>query len=876
MDLLERDDALGSLVKHAAAARAGEGRLVLVAGEAGVGKTSLLEALRTRVTDARWLWGSCDGSFTPQPLGPLFDIAAQVGGELAAACAADASRDRLFRLLLADLAESPTWTVVVLEDVHWADESTLDLLSFLTRRIRATATLLLATYRDDGLSSEHRLARTVGELCRQRPTARMTLPPLSESAVGLLAWGSGFEPFDLHRLTGGNPFYVTELLAAGPNHLPQSARDAVLARLARLSDRGRRLVEAAAVVGSKVEVELLRDVAGPHMDAIDECLSEGVLCSDVDSFRFRHEIARDAVEAALPAHRHRDLHRRALEALSALGVTDDARLAHHAVGAGDAAAVVHHALRAARRASELSSHREAVAQYERARGFAAGLPAVERAALNSDLASECGYVERWEQSAEAAETALDLWRQVGDDLRVGSTLLLLSRAMFRLGRGKECDAASAEAVAVLERRGPSAELASAYAARAFSLFGKDDDEALVMARRARVLAEDTQAHEALSDALNTEGCVLMNLGQDGMPQVRRALDVAITAGSGFYAGRAFANLHTTLLEQYRFAEAESTFAEGVAYADELDLGVYSTCLHGGHARMLAKQGRWEEAEALCVEMLARSEVSPVNRLNFLDALGIIYARRGQHDAASPVLSEALATAEGMTNRGWYVQAVLSRLEATWLAGDQARAVEQAHAVLDIVRKDGPESRGALAAWLRRLGDTGAELSDLADPYSRQIAGDWHGAASVWRARGCPFDAALALLDSNDEKGVTEALRLFDQLGATAAVPHAQSALRRLGLTVIPRGRRPATRTDRFGLTAREQEVLAALRDGGTNADIAARLFISEKTVDHHVSSVLAKMGVRSRRDAVRTAEQADEAAALPARPVALRRGDRTG
>src|SRR3954451_7132290 len=186
MRLLEREAALAALDEYAADACAGDGRLVLVAGEAGVGKTALVAALRER-PDARWLWGACEGSFTPRPLGPVYDVASQVGGSLRDACDVDASRQRIFRALLDELTSSDQLTVLCLEDLHWADEATLDVLGFLASRLRGTRLLLVATYRNDGLAPDHPLRMTMGELGTQSATRRIDLPPLSRAAVSALA-----------------------------------------------------------------------------------------------------------------------------------------------------------------------------------------------------------------------------------------------------------------------------------------------------------------------------------------------------------------------------------------------------------------------------------------------------------------------------------------------------------------------------------------------------------------------------------------------------------------------------------------------------------------------------------------------------------------
>ena len=264
--LLEREAQLASLTSYAAEALRGDGRLVLVGGEAGVGKSALVEQAQRDLPEAHWFWGACDGLFTPRPLGPLFDIASKLGGELLELCRADAPREDLFRALLRQISQPAELHVLVMEDVHWADEATVDLLRFLGRRLRDAPVLLIATYRDDGLSPGDPLRVALGDLATQRSTRRIGLAPLTEHAVGLLAADSGLEAAALYRLTGGNPFYVTEVVQSGMGEVPPSARDAVLARAARLSAGSRAVLDAAALTGTRAELALL--VVGDRVPAV--------------------------------------------------------------------------------------------------------------------------------------------------------------------------------------------------------------------------------------------------------------------------------------------------------------------------------------------------------------------------------------------------------------------------------------------------------------------------------------------------------------------------------------------------------------------------------------------------------------------------------
>ena len=326
----------------------------------------------------RILWGSCEPLRTPRPLGPFVDVAEVVGGELADLVAASARPHEVARAILEEL-RGRRLTVLVLEDLHWADEATLDVAALLAARIGSAPALVLASYRDDERDRAPALRVLLGELA-ERPR-RLRVEPFSLAAVAVLAAPHGLDASDLHALTGGNPFFVTEVLAAAGERLPETVRDAVLARVARLSEAGRRLLEAVAIVPGQVEIWLLEALAVSLLDQLDECLASGVLTARDATVAFRHELARLAVEEAIPPNRRLALHRAALPPSKANRSTDFARVAHHAEAAADTKAVLQWAPRAARRAAASGAHREAAAQYARALRFADAQPPEVRAEL---------------------------------------------------------------------------------------------------------------------------------------------------------------------------------------------------------------------------------------------------------------------------------------------------------------------------------------------------------------------------------------------------------------------------------------------------------------------------------------------------------------
>jgi len=863
MALLERESALAALAEYAAQARQGQGRLVFVNGEAGVGKSTLVEQLTQDLPDARFVWGACDGLFTPRPLGPLLDIAEQLGGPLSDLCRARVERHELFTALLRQISEPNQLHLVVIEDAHWADESTVDLIRFLGRRIHSAAVLLVVTYRDDELPARAPLRAALGELASSGATRRIGLAPLTERAVRTLAEGSGLDPAELYRVRGGNPFYVTEVIRSGTGSVPESARDAVLSRAARLSGEAWKALEIMALVGLRTDSRLLKAVAGCPPDIVDELLASGLVVDDVAWLRYRHEIARMAVASTIPAHRRATIHADILAALLEQGSDDDAQLAFHAEGADDAPAARHHATRAAQQAAAMFSHHEAAAQYARALRFAADADPATVASLHEGHAAQLSLIDFWQDAAAEYERALALWRAIGDRRREGETLRLLARTMWRLCRGAEAVALAEAAVRVLEPLGHSRELAWAYANLAGQYMSDGRyAEAIEYAQRAQEVARAVGATEVLSEALNTEGCCRSALGEPWTDRLTEALRVA--HGHPASAARAYTNLNGLLFDERRFAEAERYFLDGVRYCDDHDIPTYASCLRGNQAMMLDRTGRWHEAEALCVELLDQV-VSPENRLFPLLTLGLIRARRGQ-DGAAGALDEAMSLAEGIGGMRLVV-AHLARAEVHWLSGELTaaqRALDAAGAKSDLVSA---WTRGEIAAWRQRIArsTTGVDPSMasgafggpdvIAGPYRMILDGAGHQAAQAFLEMGCPYDAALALFDTDEEEAMRRALSILMDLGATATARLLRQRMRRLGMRSIPAGARAATRAHPAGLTPREREVLDLICAGHTNAEIARRLFLSVKTVDHHVSAVLAKLGAPTRRDAAARARE---------------------
>jgi DNA-binding CsgD family transcriptional regulator/tetratricopeptide (TPR) repeat protein len=853
--LLEREDALSTLEAAFGAVVAGHGGVALVSGEAGIGKTSLVRAFvagERRAT--RVLAGACDDLAVPRPLGPFLDIARELPG---LAVELEQGGVDAARVVLDELG-GPGATICIVEDAHWADEATIDVLTYVARRVESVSALLVVSFRDDEVGPDHPLRRALAATPAGL-TQRLELERLSVEAVAALA-GAEVDATALRAITGGNPFFVREVLGSGPGRTPASVRDAVLARAARLSDAARAVAELVSVFPARPSLSLLEECAESAASlhaGLSECERGGLLAVDHDLVGFRHELARWAVEESLAAPRRRDLNRVVLLAL-ARREAGPARLAHHAWAAGDADAIVRHGLDAAHDAVAARSHREAEALLIRVLEYEHLLAIRERAAALELLSEEAYYGNQTERATSARQRALALRRELGEPLATGATLRWLSRIHWMAGDGAAAERAAAEAVEQLESSPDSRELAMALSNRSqLAMLAQRNEDALRWGKRAITLAHRLGDTETLVHAQTNVGNALTRTDLDaGLELLESAATLAIDAGLDEHGGRALVNAAWGLKDARRNERARESLERALAFVRERELNVYVEYLLATRALVDLAMGDWDAADAAAAKLVAQPRLAnTVARIPALEVTGLVALRRGQPEARGHLdAAWELARATGEIQRLRPI--ACARAEAAWLQEDAAAVDAATRETLDLALNVGhPWDVGELVLWRFRGGLPAAAPASCPLPIACELAGDARGAARHWAALGEPYAQAVALLGASEPEPLLEGIALLDRLGATAVAALGRARLRRAGVARVPRGPRPATRANPAGLTARQLEVLELVVQGLSNPEIAQRLFLSPKTVEHHVAAMLDKLGVRSRRDAASAARR---------------------
>lgn len=851
--LLERDEELAVLDRcWSRVSDTGSGQLVLVTGEAGAGKTSLLRRFWSGLdASVRVLWAACDALATPRPLGPLLDVARAVEGSLRETLDAQAQPYDVADALLEELDPYGRPTVLVIEDLHWADDATLDVVRILARRLPSIEGLLLFTFREEELSRFSPLRSLLGDLGGTSGINRLDIAPLSAAGVAQLAAGSGIDADELHARTGGNPFFVSEAIAAGSEGLPRSVSDAVLSRAGRLGPTPRRLLDTVAIVPAGVEAWLLAALADDPEADLEACVASGMLRFSPTGVEFRHELARQAIEGSIAPDRRLNLHRKALKALSAPpnGRADVTRLAYHAEAAADTAAVLDFAPRAARLAASVGAHSEAQAQYGRALRFADGLDPRERADLLESFAQESYLTDMRLGAIEAAGEAVAIYAAADDPVGQGRCLNKRAQLHACAGNATPVRADLEAAVSVLAPCPTSTELAIACGALAISLIEDSAELALETAQRGVEIAERAGDRAALSKVLNNQGITQLLVGDPaGEQQLRRSLELALESDDGPQAGVGYINLVFGLGLSHRWNAADLYIEEGISYCSRRGLDAWEQCLLAYRAESELCKGSWDKVPGTAAAVFAGSpdwHVEP--RFSAAVNLGLLRARRGDPGAWA-LLDEASAMACRTAEALVIGQAACARAEARWLEGDFAGVAAEADAFVP-AGVDSELHVGALAVWRRRAGLPWEEPNRADSAHRLELAGDPGAAASEWVKHGCPYDSALAVLTDGNVSQLREAHETLTSLGARPAAAVAARRLREAGERGVPRGPRARTRENSFGLTARQLEVLGLMAEGKRNGEIAERLVLSPKTVDHHVSAILGKLDARTRGEA---------------------------
>lgn len=854
MELIERDYPLQRLHEAVERAEQGSGLIVLVSGEAGIGKTSLVRRLvRDRTGEGdRVLWGSCEALFSPRPLGPIYDMAGAFDGDVQGMLGVDGPRARLFTAILSDLQHSQRTTILILEDLHWADTATLDLVKYLARRVHPLRAVLLLTYRDDEISDRHPLQTVFGDL----PTdaaMRIPLQRLSEDAVTDMARRSGCAAEGIFATTGGNPFFVTEILRA--DGVPATVRDAVLARAARQAPPVRSLLDLVAIVPARVEIAMVDAVLAPSLDDLSSALASGLLTAADGWYAYRHELARMAVEEALAAPVATALHARVLACLeTGNDPAPMARLVHHAAGAGDAAAVLRYAPLAAAEAISHGSHCEAAKLYGMALAYASRLPLRDQAELLGRRSYQCYLTDQADEAMSASLRALAIWRELGERMQEGNTLRWLSRLQWFAGCNRDAEAYADDAVALLEQMPEESEFAWALSNRSqlYMLAGRTP-EAVAWGTRAMELAKRVDDTEVLCHAMNNVGTAMLSSGDpEGRHWLEESLSIALDRGYGEHVARAYANLTSTEVTTRNYVVAARTIHEAGVYFAERDLDSWANYVLAWKARVDFEQGRWDDAARLASQLIVRDAVAPVTRIPAMAVLARIRLRRGD-PGATELIDEAseLASQTGELQR--LAPIAVARAEAAWLRGETCLNDPWVRHTYEMAEALGDRRElGELGFWLWKLGAGQGKYRDSDDPYAMQWEGAWQAAADAWRILACPYMRAMALWDG-EEACKLDALAIFEAMGACATVKLCRAQLRQAGIRGVTRGPRATTVANPAGLTTRERHVMSLLAKGLSNAEIAQHIVRSEKTVEHHISAILRKLDVCSRGEAVAAA-----------------------
>ncbi|MDT0595275.1 helix-turn-helix transcriptional regulator [Glaciecola petra] len=868
--LLEREAAINTF-NNALAESKRAGKVLLLGAEAGMGKTTLLEHMREISKDAYTVyWSGCDPLFTPRPFAPIHDFARQFAPELFPVLNSnDKTAKTASQIILAffnRLEKFDKPTLLIIEDVHWADNATLDMLQYIVRRISVVPCLLCLSYRVDEVTIEHPFS-TVINLVPSAHARRVELTPLSLESVKSLAKGKHSDPEKLHEISSGNPFFISEILATDQQlnkDVPSSVRDAVGARLNSLNNDEKSLLTTLCFIPYSIPLVLIKHLfPQDNQNSLASCLSRKFLNTDIDDeFRFNHELSRLAILSTVPIHIQKQTHANILLAIEALKLTDNlAWLVHHAELALDHVKVLEYAPEAAMQAAKLGAHKEAASYYSKAIKYIEYADSELAAKLYESWAYEAGLTIQTDTSViDARRTAITLYRALGRKEKVAENLRNLSRLYWYQGQSERAEQLANQAISEFEKLPASSELAMAYSMRSqLDMLNDRTQNAIFWGQKALAIEKQFANPLVRAHALTNVGSALVMHGDaSGEALLQESLEVSIENGIHEEAARVYTNYSDYCVRFKLLDKAEEMTTQGIQFDIAHELDAWTYYLVGLQAQLRLEQGRLVNAETIAKGVKSLKNQTVLMQLPSLIVLAKTQLRMGVDECVDN-LQEALKNANAINEYQYLVPIHFAFIERAWLFDSPNSVAEH----IDLISKIANEvlntwQIGELITWHKRLGlkiiseeQQQTLYLRAAKPYQLEFDGEFVSAAEHWYSLSMPYHAALAYMQIDEsDKFMQKAIDLLEPISAHAALKKLRKLANHRGLheslSKAKRGPYSKTRQHPAQLTSKEQYVLRLLVTGASNQEIATTMSRSQRTIENHVSSILNKLSVNNR------------------------------
>ncbi|WP_422081921.1 helix-turn-helix transcriptional regulator [Ulvibacterium sp.] len=862
MKLLERESEISLLQEYAKDCIDQKSSIINIYGEAGIGKTSLVDYFLNSLGDDFCICrGYCESLFTPRPFGPVYDMRAELGVNFPESLNSE-NKNVIFERLRKGILIKEQPVVLLFEDVHWADEATLDLIKFLGRRIEQFQCMLVLTHRDNELAKGHPLYKILAELSTKR-LKRLKVSAFSEDTVLKLATDHDLSGERLYKLTKGNPFFVFELLKTRKLQVSDNLKEIIVSGLTNVSPSENEVLSLISVFPQKAEIDIIEQITtlsdvGKYLDGL---VGKKLINTDGISVYFKHDLVRLAIYDAIYPLEKMNFHKKILGVLLKDFETRAATLSeivHHAIKSRNLDIIRKYAPKAASEASTWGAHVQAFNLYKIAIENIEEKHTATHAALLEAYSHECYLTNQLKEGTEAAQTLIDIWSSV-DKVKEGNAYALSSRLLWFSGLGKQGLLHGRKAIEILEEHAPmTISLANAYAhnghilALSFKL-----KEAYLWNGKALSLSEKLKERKILAFAASNISLLDIHSSLDsyknGLGNLKKSLDIGLEIEDQGLVGRIYVNLYFNYVLTGNIQVANSIIGEIKRFFIDNDLDLFFYVVKSLESLLFRFKGEWPVALKIANETLQSEHNNQYTRVVAILSKAIIETRIGSPDTLE-FLKKGCQLAMESKEYQFVVPMAAAVLEYEWIKGEEFPDRSIVDLSVELCKMhDSIWYDALLNFWLNKRGlpsitKTGWKRTDFV-----KYLDDLKEVILTW-SKSIGYYQALTLMDG-DTVSQKKAFDILEGLGAEAVISRIKKSLREKGVKSIPRGIRSSTRNNPEQLTNRQLEILHLLKEGMTNLEIADKLFISTRTVDNHVSAILDKLNSETRAKAVLVASE---------------------